>query len=352
MKRMLKILLLLFLLPLLYVLAHLSLAYVTKYKPKEVETLVINQKASEESNPISDSTLTFLIWNVGYGGLGKDVDFFYDGGKMVITPEELVRKYINGINTYIESQKDVDFILLQEIDINSRRSKGVNMFDGILSILENHYSVFALNYKVRFLPFPWTEPLGRITSGLGTFSKSKPSLSNRVAFPGISDFPRKLFYLERCMMVNRYLLANGKELIVVNTHLEAYDDGGVKKKQMALMKEWLEKEFTSGNYVVIGGDWNIAPPDFDVHKWEKEKENDALYLKKNDPNYIKGWRYAYDPEVPTNRKNNKPMNGKTFTTVIDYFYLSPNIIIDEVKGVDAKFENSDHNPVKLKIRLQ
>jgi endonuclease/exonuclease/phosphatase family metal-dependent hydrolase len=139
---------------------------------------------------------------------------------------------------------------------------------------------------------------------------------------------------------------------VVNTHLEAYDDGGVKKKQMALMKEWLEKEFTSGNYVVIGGDWNIAPPDFDVHKWEKEKENDALYLKKNDPNYIKGWRYAYDPEVPTNRKNNKPMNGKTFTTVIDYFYLSPNIIIDEVKGVDAKFENSDHNPVKLKIRLQ
>lgn len=349
---MLKILLLLLSLPLLYVLAHLTLAYITKYKPSQVETLVVNEKVNEKSISTTDSSLTFLIWNVGYGGLGKDVDFFYDGGKMVITPEDLVRKYISGINSYIESQKDVDFILLQEVDINSRRSKGVNMFEGIQSILENHYSIFALNYKVRFLPFPWTEPLGRITSGIGTFSKSKPSKSNRVAFPGITDFPRKLFYLERCMMVNRYPLANGKELIVVNTHLEAYDDGGVKKKQMALMKEWLEKEYKSGNYVVIGGDWNIAPPDFDVHKWEKEKENEPLYLMKNDPNYIKGWKYAYDPNVPTNRKNDKPMNDKTFTTVIDYFYVSPNVIIEEVLGVDAKFEHSDHNPVKLKIRLQ
>jgi endonuclease/exonuclease/phosphatase family metal-dependent hydrolase len=293
-----------------------------------------------------------MIWNVGYGGLGKEVDFFYDGGKMVITPKELVDKFVYGIYSQIEKEKNVDFMLLQEVDVNSKRSHGINMMEGVRSVASSHFSSFATNYKVQFLPFPWTTPLGKIHSGLLTLSSIEPTEIKRIAFPGITDFPRKLFYLERCMMLSRFALQNGKELVVINTHLEAYDDGGVKKQQMEVMKKYVEAEYANGNYVVIGGDWNIAPPDFDVKKWEKEHENDALYLMKNDPNYIKNWQYVYDGNTPTNRKNIRPLDAKTFTTVIDYYMVSPNLEVVSVVGVNAGFEFSDHNPVKATLRLR
>jgi endonuclease/exonuclease/phosphatase family metal-dependent hydrolase len=38
--------------------------------------------------------------------------------------------------------------------------------------------------------------------------------------------------------------------------------------------------------------------------------------------------------------------------VIDYFFVSPNIEVEEVKGIDAQFKYSDHNPVRMKIRLK
>ena len=121
---------------------------------------------------------------------------------------------------------------------------------------------------------------------------------------------------------------------------------------MALTKKIVEAEYARGNYVVIGGDWNIAPPDFDVHKWEKEKNDDPLYFLKNDSNYIAGWHYAYDGNTPTNRKNSHAFNEQTFTTVIDYFFVSPNVEVESVNGLNEKFACSDHNPVKMKIRLK
>ncbi len=352
MKKMLYLLLILIAIPVLYVATHLVIGFATKYRPAEVENIPIDPPSTEVPKPSSDSTFSLLIWNVGYGGLGKEVDFFYDGGKMVITPLALVEKYVAGISRQIEALKTTDFILLQEVDVNSKRSHGFNMVEAIKSVVNSDYASFATNYKVRYLPFPWTEPLGKIHSGLLTLSSRKPMDVSRVAFPGITDFPRKLFYLERCMLISRYALQNGKELIVINMHLEAYDDGGVKKQQMAVMKKYVEAEYAKGNYVVIGGDWNIAPPDFDVKKWEKEPENDALYLMKNDPNYIKDWQYVYDGNTPTNRKNIRPLDAKTFTTVIDYYLISPNLEVVSVEGVNAGFEFSDHNPVKATLRLR
>jgi len=349
---MLYVLLILIAIPALYVGTHLIIGFATKYHPAEVESIMTDRPSAKTPNATIDSTFSLMIWNVGYGGLGKEVDFFYDGGKMVITPFELVEKYVTGICSQIEAFKNTDFILLQEVDINSKRSHGINMAEGIKTVVSNDYASFATNYKVRYLPFPWTEPLGKIHSGLLSLSKREPIEVKRIAFPGITDFPRKLFYLERCMLISRFALENEKELVVINMHLEAYDDGGVKKQQMAVMKKYVEAEYAKGNYVAIGGDWNIAPPDFDVKKWEKEPENDALYLMKNDPNYIKDWQYVYDGNTPTNRKNIRPLDAKTFTTVIDYYLVSPNLEVVSIEGVNAGFEFSDHNPVKATLRLR
>jgi len=293
-----------------------------------------------------------MTWNIGYGGLGAETDFFYDEGKMIITPEALMRKYTEGIYAVIKENEAADFILIQEADRKGKRSWGIDEVADITTQLPSHSGAFVVNYDVKYLPFPWTEPLGRIYGGLLSCTRYVPSESKRVALPGITDFPRKLFYLERCLLVQRFPLQDGKTLVVVNTHFEAYDDGGIKRQQMAVTKALVEAEYAQGNYVVIGGDWNIAPPDFNVHKWEKEKNKDPLYEMNNEPNYIQGWKYASDNNTPSNRKNNHAFDPTTtFTTVIDYFYVSPNISVVEVKGIDAGFKYSDHNPVKMTIKL-
>ena len=43
-----------------------------------------------------------MTWNIGYGGLGAETDFFYDSGTMVTTPEEWVKKYTAGIDQTVK----------------------------------------------------------------------------------------------------------------------------------------------------------------------------------------------------------------------------------------------------------
>ncbi len=355
MKKGVLILIIVIALPVLYLGSTILLAYMTEFRPEAVENLdLLYPKSTSAPTIIQDSVLTFLTWNIGYGGLGAETDFFYDGGTMSVAPEDWVKKYTQGIYTTVKQHADADFLFFQEVDRKSKRSHYIDEVDGIKKTLWNDAAVFALNYDVKFLPEPLLHPLGRIYGGLLSCSKFSPIASQRVALPNITDFPRKLFYLQRCLLMQRFRLSNGKELIVINAHFEAYDEGGkVKVEQMALTRKLMEAEYRKGNYVVLGGDWNIAPPDFNIHKWEKEKQNDPLYLLKNNPVYIPGWKYATDNTTPSNRKNNHAFDPKTtYTTVIDYFFVSPNIELLEVKGINAGFAYSDHNPVGMKIKLR
>lgn len=359
MKQILLLLLLLVLAAVLYVGGMILFGVVTKFKPAPVEDVAtINPQSairnSTSAQSIQDSVLTFLIWNVGYGGLGKEVDFFYDGGKMVTSPQEHVLKNFAGIKKVLAQNSGTNFVLLQEVDRGSKRSYMQDEAEQFAAMFPDYNYAFTPNYDVKYLPFPFTNPIGKVYGGLQTITNYLPVESKRIALPGITDFPRKLFYLERCLLLQRFKVSSGKDLVVINTHFEAYDEGGtVKKQQREVTKKILEAEYAKGNYVVLAGDWNIAPPDFNVHKWEVEKIDDPLYLMNNDSVYIEGGKYVYDPETATNRKNATAYTeGKTFKTVIDYYYLSPNIEVEEVKGIETGFEFSDHQPVRLKVRLK
>ena len=51
------------------------------FKPKKKEPLKINIKTK---NAIKKSqSLSVLTWNIGYASLGKEADFFMDGGKSI-----------------------------------------------------------------------------------------------------------------------------------------------------------------------------------------------------------------------------------------------------------------------------
>jgi len=322
----------------------------TVYKPQATETLK-TLNASDRSTHLPNQ-LSFMIWNVGYCGLGKQMDFFYDGGKTVFGPKTWTEMNLQQNKTFIAQHQTVDFILLQEVDQHSKRSYKINQYENFNAVLSNHNATFATNYKVQFLPFPFNKPLGKILSGLASYSLHLPLESTRYQFPGSYAFPKSNYLLKRCFLLQRFSTQQGKQLVVVNTHNSAYDSGGnLKKQEMAHLKDIILKEYSKGNYIVVGGDWNQIPTNFNNNTFKKTEDIyqqipiPADYLPNN-------WQWVYDPKVATNRKLEKPYQPEyTFTTIIDFYLISPNIELVEVKTTDLNFENSDHQPVLMQIRL-
>ena len=329
-------------------LIFLVYATVDDYKPVDVDLQYDNNQASV----ISDSAeLKLLIWNIGYAGLDASMDFFYDGGDQMRPSEEGVINNMKGIVKILTPNLENDFILLQEVDRNSKRSYHLNQFE----IIEGHFhqfgAFFGMNYQVFFVPIPLKNPMGKVESGLMTLSKHSPSGVSRHSFPGNYSWPMKLFMLDRCFLVNRYPVNNGNELVIINTHNSAYDDGTLRELQMSFLKEFLLTEYEKENYIIVGGDWNQTPYGFDPvlpsHQFDTVN---LTYVDKDYP--AAGWNWAFDSTLPTNRRVAVPYDRSTsLTTVIDYYLLSPNIILDEVKTADVNFEFSDHQPVQLKARL-
>ncbi|MDB5226525.1 MAG: endonuclease/exonuclease/phosphatase family protein, partial [Bacteroidota bacterium] len=171
----------------------------------------------------------------------------------------------------------------------------------------------------------------------------------KYAFPSNFSWPKGLFFLDRCFMKIRFDLKNGKQLVVINTHNSAYDGGELKKKEMAYFKKFLEEEYEKGNYVIVGGDWNQIPPGY-----KPLKENSGYEEMHVPANFAgEGWTFAFDGNTPSNRKVDKAYEpGKTYTTVIDFYLLSPNVELIEVKGLPNGFEYSDHQPVRMVCRLK
>ncbi|MBI1194013.1 MAG: endonuclease/exonuclease/phosphatase family protein [Bacteroidetes bacterium] len=328
---------------------------VTDYNPPPVEDAEAHPLAV--SPAVTDSTLTFLIWNIGYSGLGRDQDFFMDGGKNVQPRRSESDANFAGALNYLRSQQDIDFLLLQEVDRDAKRSFGRDQAVELSEALQAHHWYFAANFKVKFIPvpfdpFPFVRPIGRVHGGLVTFSKPTPTSAKRYDYPGNYGWPTRIFHLDRCFLETRYPLAGGKELVVINSHNSAYDEGGVLKAQeMAMLKDYVLGEFNQGNYVIAGGDWNQCPPDFDPKTFKKDE---AEYDQQNIPaDYLPGWTWAYDGSTPTNRKVARPYDpASTFTTVIDFYLLSPNVDLLSVQGVSLDFAHSDHQPVQLKVQLR
>jgi endonuclease/exonuclease/phosphatase family metal-dependent hydrolase len=347
-RKILRIILFLILLLAIGFAGIIIYALISDYKP-EAKTEVFNSDTPDTLNDTSQISL--LTWNIGYCGLDKEMDFFYDGGTKVFTPLEKSIENLDAVKQFIDNNDSIDFILIQEIDKRSKRSYNINQFDTLGRLIDNHNPFFGKNYDVFFVPVPPASPMGKVLSGIATFSRFRPSSSVRYSFPGEYGFPKQLFMLDRCFLVNRYPIENGKELLIINTHNEAFDPGEIRRTQMAYLKELLLSEYKNGNYIITGGDWNQSPPDFKP-EFGINKVNTEQMMMNSD--YLPPeWKWIYDSRVPSNRSVIAAYDpSTTTTTVIDLFLISPNIESISVECINLDFENSDHNPVRIKVRLQ
>lgn len=335
--------------------ALIFIGIVTDYRPDY--EVALNYDKGESNIPIvAGEEYTIVTYNIGYGALGKDQDFFMDGGtgKGAKNRDE-VESNIQSISEYIHNEINPDFAFLQEVDVKSKRSFNINQLE-LLSGGE-YSSVFAHNYKVKYVPVPvpFINAMGNVESGILTLSKAQPSSAVRYRFDGEEMYLQQIFDLDRCFTVTRYDIDVDKQLVLINAHFSAFDKGGsIREQQLEQMKKVLLAEQQSGNYVILGGDFNHELPgtSSDNFEWSDEYPDWCMVLP--DDFAPDGYNWATDPENPTVRGvDHEYVYGENFLAVIDGFLVSENIEITLVKNrADFQFEHSDHNPVMMKFILK
>ena len=121
-KGILKALLIIVLILVVIVAAALVFLTVAEYKPADRESITVESLGGEAKSIKPGDSIKLLSWNLGFGALGDNADFFMDGGKMVYPADEArVRTNIDAFVSEVKAQ-DADIVLFQEIDKDSDRS--------------------------------------------------------------------------------------------------------------------------------------------------------------------------------------------------------------------------------------
>ncbi len=112
-----------------------------EYRPDDVEKVEIDTAAGEGKKLTEGSSLSLMTWNIGYGALGDNADFFMDGGESVMTAiPERVDVNLVAIGSSL-AMNNPDVIFLQEVDLNSKRSYNkdeLTYLKGKIVELSNH----------------------------------------------------------------------------------------------------------------------------------------------------------------------------------------------------------------------
>ena len=328
-----------------------------------------NVEVEIDNNPTATlkagTTYKAATYNIGFGAYTPDYTFFMDEGvkedgtktvgeHATAVSRESVEACTQGAIDVLQGL-DPDFILLQEVDTDSTRSYQVNQKAALEKAFSALSSAFAVNFHSGYLAYPIGDPHGTVNAGLLTMGDAHVDSAERLSYPIDEAFPTKFFDLDRCFMVERLPVEGGKELVLVNSHMSAYDEGGlIRAQQFALLTGILEKEAAEGDYVIVGGDWNHAlcnseslyESGFQVPPWVASFDESLL------PAGFSVVRADNIESVPTCRNNDVPYEkGYTYTVTVDGFVVSDNVKAT-AQNIDTGFAYSDHNPVLLTFELE
>lgn len=353
-----KILLCIIGLLLLALAAYVYYVVVTYDRIEDNQPLDINSSAKANAKPLkTGKEYEIASYNIGFGAYTPDFTFFMDGGRESVAESKgSVKKMTDGAGQVLK-KTDPDFIIFEEVDLNSTRSHHVNQYDQLTKMFPDYFHHFAINYDSAFLMAPPWKPIGKSLSGIALYSKYPVTSALRRSFPVASGF-NKFLDLDRCYSVSRLPTANGKELCIYSVHMSAYgNDANVREGQIEMLINDMQSEYRSGNYVVCGGDFNhdmrnTASNSNNSESWAHPFPRKALpnefsitmdHLseseKKSMPESTRNTDIPYDPE-------------KSYMVTVDGFIISDNVAQLRYEVMDAQFQYSDHNPVLLTFKLK
>ena len=224
---------------------------------EDVEPALMYEAASLEPVESSPQSLRVMTWNVKFGG-GR-IDFFFDcfGDRVLMNSSE-VKANIGAIAEVVRALEP-DVLLVQEIDVNSRRADFIDQLQLLLDETSLNYAAYASQWKADYVP---SDGIGAMDSGSAILSRWPLKEAERVALPLRTDQDglTRYFYLRRNYVRARLDLPAREPIWLLNVHTDAYGKDGTKKKQIDLFTQEMKRLAQGGALVVGGGDLNAIPP--------------------------------------------------------------------------------------------
>ena len=159
-----------------------------------------------------------MTWNIRFG-IAR-LDFFGDacGDKAIFSKSE-VMVGLEGIAKKI-NETDVDIVLMQEVDIQSKRTSYLDQVQWLLNNTGMNYGAYASKIKTQIIP---AEGYGRFDAGNLILSKWKleDAIRHKLPLRGDQDALTQLFYLRRNVITAKVKMP-GSPFYAVNAHLTAF----------------------------------------------------------------------------------------------------------------------------------
>ncbi len=295
--------------------------------------------------PLLDHNKPFKImsWNIQFLA-GKNYIFFYDAidgsGKDEAPSQADVKITLDEVVRVIRNE-DPDFVLLQEVDVDAKRTAYQDQVELILKALQPKYpcSISTYYWRAGFLPHP--NIMGKIGMKLASFSKYKIDRAQRHA---LGEFPANLivrqFRPKRAILDSFIPTVQGTPVRILNTHLEAYSQGSdLMQYQVKLTGELLANLEKEKIPWLIGGDFNLLMPgrsysELSITQRSLYQEDSELKILTN--------RFKVVPSL-------EDINGPHYKDWYTHFPNDP-----EVKGpdrtIDYIFYSGRFNPLKYYVR--
>ena len=335
---------------LLLVAGFLLFLVITEYKPPITESIKMEKMPIPDTIPCGKIEL--YTWNIGHCGMGKHTEW-PEGKSYPVLPEiSNYERNRDGILYQLTTLNKLDFVLLQEVDQESKRSHHDNQVERFKASFSDYSAAFAVIQKTKAIPI--IAPQGGILSGLLTLSRYQPLEATRMSFPSAYGWLQKKIKPDYGLLLTRYLVNNGKHLVILNIQNPEFTAStNLNEKVLTQLKNIAESEYAKGNYVIVGGQWNMNPAGFAP---EVIKDGNKAYKMQTaiSESYLPaGYTWAFDPVRASMRESKTQYKkGTTATTIVDFFMLSPNLKLLTANTLDSNFEFSHHQAVGMIVELE
>jgi len=281
---------------------------VTQFEP--TESTVFYESAKITPPPSSPSEIRVMTWNIRFAA-GRQTPWFGDscGDRVILTEAEVYHALEQLAARINEVQPDI--LLLQEVDVKSKRTAYIDEVRWLLDHTEFNYAAYAIAWQAQYVP---SDGLGRMDMGNAVLSKWKINSAERIMLPerGDQDALTRYFYLQRNMIKANIAVPGQDQFYVVNIHADAFSTDDTKHKHIIRFKEELDRLNSQGALFVAGGDFNLLPPGSDSTDFcdEDKCAEEFFHHADNDPYHKEGSNYtpektwlvdlynAYTPDVP------------------------------------------------------
>jgi endonuclease/exonuclease/phosphatase family metal-dependent hydrolase len=260
----------------------------------EVEEAVMYKSNTVQAPPATIDKIKVMTWNIRFGA-GRLPWFGDSCGDRVILSQNEVESNLRGVAETI-NRIQPDILLINEIDIQSKRTAYIDQVQWLLDQTYFNYGTFASNWKSQFIP---SDGLGRMNMGNAVLSRWNITEAVRIqlSLRDDQDALTQYFYLRRNILKTKIDLPGLDNFYVVATHLAAFSTDDTKRKQVDELMQELAKLNNPDTYFILGGDLNLLPPGSQKTDYclEDKCSGESYHGTNDDPKHKEGSYFT--PEI-------------------------------------------------------